>query len=808
MSRTTFGENEIEIENKDPFVVTPPRKHGPNNHTSSTTPATPKSKSTPLHKRFLEEVTMSPDAPSTLPHTPSRSPRRGQSPAKQMLEVGQNGFYFSMEIPEKKVIPRRAATPDTKTPGRLTPSSEKMGGMVRKTDTKGAGRVKDILRKNLFGTPTKKAFKLGRNDRDKKEAQAKGEVKTGAATEPSCISRAGDGSEAESAQGPAGNIAVKQPIAPVAIQQSSTAMQSSTELYSTKAPLTTQKSNMPSNQQRTPRTLSPTPIPATGTPAVSTSQQRSSAASTPSDIGHLMAGLSNKSSRYQSPRTVGGCEGMPTPLRKMSERLGLGISNVGRLEGTQNIVVTAKKEVLRLDVKDHVVSAMSRSPSEAHTTTALAPPKGMTAMPKETSFIQLLESPVVIPSRPSTATATSFPAPSTPIRPGPPSRSQSFGTPARLRFSIQEDMYKVQESLKRSLGRGLTSQTSDTRAPTPISPALVAISPIVPATDHSKSSPRKAARPVSMIGSPKTKEMAQAVPRRQLNTATCKPRPKSMIVGSARVLETVASQVDSPRERAKLRSAAATPSTVRSRPTTPRPTTSASTSRGPVVPPKKALPASRSQPTFSTTKSAAVRIAAHPKRAALSMSTTTNQAQEQKAGGPTAIANRVPTQNFLQRQKSTPNLTRTKSIKAPKPAAPKPKSASRRVTKTPEPKDPKADSGLGIGPSYTPPGNPTRLPSPIKSPSKTRLVVAPVAPRPTLQIRTVHPEPAPAPAPAPAVRTPFSAKTPVNRRARAGLDASDPNALRTPSKEIQSSLDRAIDAKIAEDRRRGMGGWL
>jgi hypothetical protein len=43
-------------------------------------------------------------------------------------------------------------------------------------------------------------------------------------------------------------------------------------------------------------------------------------------------------------------------------------------------------------------------------------------------------------------------------------------------------------------------------------------------------------------------------------------------------------------------------------------------------------------------------------------------------------------------------------------------------------------------------------------------------------------------------------KTPVNRR----MTVLDRNATRTPSKDIVSSLDAAIDRKIAEDARRGL----
>ncbi len=135
--------------------------------------------------------------------------------------------------------------------------------------------------------------------------------------------------------------------------------------------------------------------------------------------------------------------------------------------------------------------------------------------------------------------------------------------------------------------------------------------------------------------------------------------------------------------------------------------------------------------------------------------------------------------------------------KNPTPAAkirnkPLSKRTTIRTMKTPEPNDPKSDSGTGE--SYTPPGQPTRLPSPIKSPSKTRLTVpkTPTVKKGTLPMKTPTPK-------ITKPRKPLPLKTPTNRR----IDPRDPNALRTPSKEIESSLDRAIDAKIAEDARSG-----
>ncbi|KAH9878142.1 hypothetical protein J1614_003359 [Plenodomus biglobosus] len=150
-------------ENTDPHC-TPP-----SSPTKQARPTTPKS--TPLHRRFLQEVSMSPASPATPatpPRTPSRTPRDSptkdrESPTKARatptknhgsparLEIGQNGFYFSCEIPISKVVPKKQASPQkgsrAGTPTRRTPSPLKNETPVKRNRAK-----------TLFGTPTGKTI--------------------------------------------------------------------------------------------------------------------------------------------------------------------------------------------------------------------------------------------------------------------------------------------------------------------------------------------------------------------------------------------------------------------------------------------------------------------------------------------------------------------------------------------------------------------------------------------------------------------------------------------------------------------------
>jgi hypothetical protein len=158
----------------DPFTTVPNQsnenldpKHDDNNAfrtpltspTKFSVPTTPPqpNKSTPLYRRFLKEVTMSPATPprSSSP-TKSRSspPKRGDSPTKGRdsptklkLEVGQNGFHFTCEIPESKIVPNKPKK-DVSTPRSRTPSPTKMGSAKVEVPSRAASPVK--------GTPSQR----------------------------------------------------------------------------------------------------------------------------------------------------------------------------------------------------------------------------------------------------------------------------------------------------------------------------------------------------------------------------------------------------------------------------------------------------------------------------------------------------------------------------------------------------------------------------------------------------------------------------------------------------------------------------
>lgn len=773
---------------------------------------------------------MSPGTSTTPPRTPTRSPKRGSTP-KSTLEIGQNGFYFSMEIPEKKITPRRAATPDAKAPDRVTPSPDK----PKRSEVKTGGRVRDILRKNLFGTPTKNTMKTGKEENKSHMGNRRVESPHKAGKVQSCIGQ--DRGSASAQEDTVEDAATEGATAALfAAQVASTPSQPLTNPASSVASRGTLPSGVLQSQPQTPGALPAVPVRPNGI-ALVPSLQKKSAASTPSNIGHLIANHSSKSSKVQTLPDVGGLESMPTPLRKMSERLGLSSPNVVRKDRVDELVetsgpVTPTEQILRspisaLDLRDVAAAvvvdgsvARAAAGEERITPLSVASQRGqLMRIRSEQRLRPFLPSPIttvfpVVSSRSSPATTPYSSSPSTPSRPGLP-RAKSFGTPSRLRSSMQEDMFKMQESMKRSLGPD-AFQSGGSRPITPLSPAVDPTESNPTTIGHSRGSPKKSARPVSMVGPPKIDETrgTDTVLRRRINAAERKPRPKSMIVGSAKILETIASQIDSPRERAKLRSAAAKPAPRQNGPTTSRPGTAASTSRARTAATK--TPAPKAQPLARPSKPAPPGPTVHPKRTVPAAPSTHPAPRTQRAVTASAAVSRPSSQNATNRPRTAPPPpARGKPIKSPstpllsrsRPRTPRPS--------TPELRDFKKDSGTAT--SYTPPGNPTRLPSPVKEASRTRLVVGSGAVaksgtevKPAKDARPT--EDAKTKTEADAVQTPLPRRlaavgAPTGTGAAVGRHGGERNALQTPSKEVQSALDRAIDRKIREDRER-LAGWL
>jgi hypothetical protein len=549
----------------------------------------------------------------------------------------------------------------------------------------------------------------------------------------------------------------------------------------------TDSSTIPADQQNTPISqlaMITTSNIITGTPIVNV--QKCTATSTPSNIGHLMAGLSTKSSKVQELPYTGSPESMPTPLRRMSERLGLKSPNVVRRGRGNNDFCSDLTTISDSDNTGSPICALESREEAAvkggKLTTTTNPVLKQGPLVQLFNSATVATSPIVL-SRPNISTTEFFTGLSTPPRPDLPRRAQSFGTPARLRSSIEQDMYKVQESLKRSIGPNFTFQSNGTKSAMRKTFSATVTNESESTVGDDKNDTNKVTRSTSIVGHAKSSGVSSkcVVPKRQINTAVSKPRPKSVIVGSAKVLETISAQISSPRERAKLRSATTTPSIS-------RPSTAASTSRRSATA-TTVLPAKTPCRTIRTPVAPALRSVAPPKRATPPTSITEVRSREQTSVSAEAIAERVAGWSDEDRKKAAlKKPTRTAKMRS----NPTSKTVFNPIPKTPEPRRNKKE--INLEQSYTPPGIPTRLPSPVKSKSKTRLAV----PTTPASKKTFPPMRTPAAYPT-GTKTPLPLMTPANRR----IDPRDPNALRTPSKEIESSLDRAIDAKIAEDARNG-----
>ncbi|KAF2023357.1 hypothetical protein EK21DRAFT_118833 [Setomelanomma holmii] len=354
---------EVSDENRDP-VVTPQSSPVKKATLNRSTPSTPKSaarkedRSTPLHRRFLKEVDMSPATPPrSLSRTREGSPGKGrgspskgkESPTKQKLEVGQNGFYFSCELSISKITPKKSGTPAkggerVRTPSPCkTPSKQVVDPLVRNT-----GTPTKTTHRDLHGPPKPKT-----NDNLKKSTLAKPTFSTPlrkVATPDPTTRAMTDGTLPPKMGGfhlrthtprmstPANGLSGT-PLRDAAGLDVGKAMGAGTELP-------TKSAEMPSRYEKDDF-LTPTPILNVPSESVNTSMKEEAALSEdvpatsdtstfqldanakdaqrtkPSressfDIGDMMAGLKGLVSK---PRKEGEKSAPPTPLRRAAERM-------------------------------------------------------------------------------------------------------------------------------------------------------------------------------------------------------------------------------------------------------------------------------------------------------------------------------------------------------------------------------------------------------------------------------------------------------------------------------------------------------
>ncbi|KAL5121514.1 hypothetical protein ACEQ8H_000586 [Pleosporales sp. CAS-2024a] len=163
---------------------------------TSPAPRAPNPSSTTLYRRFLNEVTMSPA--TTPPRSPSpvqgrASPQRGRnkSPGKSSgkeclskgrLQVGQNAFHFVVELPESKIVPKKTDnhTPSTRSGAAKHISYERPSVAVTKEKPRKA-MSKDIAATNSSAT---------RNEVPSKSAPALSHPTNPKATTPGSIKHA------------------------------------------------------------------------------------------------------------------------------------------------------------------------------------------------------------------------------------------------------------------------------------------------------------------------------------------------------------------------------------------------------------------------------------------------------------------------------------------------------------------------------------------------------------------------------------------------------------------------------------------
>jgi hypothetical protein len=871
-------------ENIDP-AATPPSP--PTKHSSPSTPlSTPKF--TPLRRRFLEEVTMSPASPPQTPSGKKRdSPNKGrESPAKPKLEVGKNGFYFSCELPMSKVTPKKNGTPGGRTQRSRTPSPTKDG--TKGTPLRREATAKQAISRSpspVRQTPTRTPRRSPLRDTG---TAPQNMIPTFARATPTPSKETMSQKHSPTKHlfdTPSQKLATPDPSKRVKGAFSSPAK--SIKLAS-----------------RLAEGLSPTPTPVLRIPpecledvtedavkvhgfagpevtdsddalkhtakATATGKGRAQPTRKPSfDIGGLMAGLSThiqdlslaNVTAVKQNRETNGSE-PPTPLRRAAEKL----------------------ETVAFDVIPQTESQPASSESKPSRSSSEVLPVVRTVLPSRTKETPLRYLPLLFPkleeSQDEVAPETSkkhvkwnesglkSPKSSGSNRTGTSLRP---GTNPTVLLAMRREMDRVHESMERATGqeykfRGMVNSfelpvmssmlyMTDQQIPLVEKPKRVLTRTIPDVSECFSTSTASSVRAsmlmnprrpsgIPVLGSPRTprwpiagKTLTQT--RREKVASTTEDETAARLISSRKGTARPANTADSKLTTSTIKQpsalgAASTPSRSRLKSTPARPI--------PLATPAKSSAAAGGGIPRSTHKSVfgtkphptnATPVSKTPASSHKSLYTTPRpinprktvcavveppydprtdpRPYEQKFASAIDIAGRIQGWNSEDRKKASAAAALARPVVKTAAVTPTPAPGA-RFTKTP--------TKLVVGgkkkethdeeESYTPEGSPTKPISHAKPTSPTKL------PSPTTKSLHPHkPTKSPPKTPAPAAKTPGPKKTAVSRlrvQARtpnprtphtSKMPVFDRNALRTPSKAIEGSLDKAIDRKIEEDARSG-----
>ncbi|CAO2650178.1 Nn.00g014700.m01.CDS01 [Neocucurbitaria sp. VM-36] len=804
-------------ENKDPGAspLSSPKKYR--------SPSTPKS--TPLHRRFLQEVTMSPaTSPRTPNHNECENPTKGrdsaakgrESPSKQKLEIGQNGFYFSCELPMSKVTPKKGGTP------KKTGSPDDKDGTTGIQSKRPPSPLKNSSRPAMksptrahIGTPTRRA---GTPTQSRAATPVKRTAQSNESPTKSIRSVSKYARGLSSAPIPTMRI-------PPECLKDVTEEEVASAILKVPAVLISTGRVPPIEKARTSMT------------------------SQSLDIGQLMAGLKASAQKtghpvedeYSNDRHRPQKSEPPTPLRRAAERLpSTEFSMMPKTDQNNNLNVSVGTQTVRSPpeaiAEPLFALDMMRQEQALQYLPPLFPKSGLDigegAMTKEKA---LLSTKHVKWQDPHSSSSKAK-------RMGTPTIEPRIGTDPAVLVAMRSEMVKAEASMRRSIGheylfRGpinnnelpmmpnsLIQKDQEAKVLDPVSTqstskalcrtnsdtssiGTVRASMVMSAQKRTDTlNAQSTSQPLSYITTPVSARRGKIATTKQADQLRSKvsSAPKTSHTSPRRLATikptiTPRSVLMTPRRRSAIPCSVDTPSRLRVRDTTLRATPvvtparskigGTSTPRGgrksifntpssiQVIPAAKTPDIAR-KPFPRTPLRATTRKTAHPVAPEPYKPATDPRPYEKKFASAVDIADRVAQWNSEDRKKAAPSVlpTTPHALKSPIKSSIQP--AKQTMNKK----------------SYTPQGSPTKLSSPIKHPH-----LQPTSGRPS-------PSPKPPRTPAPRAKTAVNRlrdmhtlKAPASRR----ISVLDRNAARTPSKAIESSLDRAIDAKIAEDAASG-----